>query len=171
MSHLVLIGLMGAGKSTVGRRCATRLGRPFVDTDDVVVTMAGMPIDELFDRYGEPHMREIERAAVVEVCASPEPLVIACGGGTVLDPENRRVLRASGVVVWLRASPDVLARRVGTGTSRPLLRDDPLGALRRLERLREPAYEAAAQCVLDTDELSPDEVATQVLAQFESVSA
>jgi shikimate kinase len=171
MTHLVLIGLMGAGKSTVGRRCATRLGRPFVDTDDVVVTMAGMPIDELFDRYGEPHMRDLERAAVAEVCASPEPLVIACGGGTVLDPDNRRVLRASGVVVWLRASAEVLAQRVGDGARRPLLRNDPIGTLQRLERLREPAYEAAAHCAVDTNDLDLDAAATQVLAQFESVSA
>jgi shikimate kinase len=89
----------------------------------------------------------------------------------VLDPDNRRVLRASGVVVWLRASAEVLARRVGTGANRPLLRDDPLGTLRRLERLREPAYEAAAHCILDTDEMDLDDVATQVLASFESVSA
>ena len=171
MSHLALVGLMGAGKSTVGRRCATRLGRPFVDTDDVIVTTAGQPITEIFAAGGEARFREIERSVVADVCASPEPLVIACGGGVVLDPDNRRVLRASAVVVWLRASAEVLARRVGSGASRPLLRDDPLGTLRRLERLREPAYEAAAHCVLDTEHLDLDDVATQVLAQFESVSA
>ena len=171
MSHLVLVGLMGAGKSTVGKRCAARLGRPFVDTDDVVVATAGQPIPEIFAAGGEARFREIERGVVADVAASPEPLVIACGGGVVLDPDNRRVLRASGVVVWLRASAEVLARRVGSGANRPLLADDPLGTLRRLERLREPAYEAAAHCVLDTDELDLDDVATQTLAQFESVSA
>jgi shikimate kinase len=171
MTHLVLVGLMGAGKSTVGRRCAARLERPFVDTDDLVLAVAGATIEEIFRNGGEPRFRELEKSVVADVCASPEPLVIACGGGTVLDPENRRVLRASGVVVWLRAPAEVLAQRVGTGATRPLLRDDPLGSLRRLERLREPAYEATAHCVVDTAGLNLDDVATQVLAQFESVSA
>src|SRR5689334_6272521 len=107
--HLALVGLMGAGKTTVGRRCATRLDRPFVDTDDVIATAAGQSIPEIFASGGEAHFRELERAAIADVCASPAALVIACGGGAVLDPENRRALRASGVVVWLRAPAEILA--------------------------------------------------------------
>jgi shikimate kinase len=166
-AHLVLIGLMGAGKSSVGRRCADRLGRPFVDTDDVVVTMTGMPFTEFFAQYGEPAFRDLERQAVADVSASPEPLVIACGGGTVIDPENRRRLRASGVVVWLRAPANVLAARVGNGESRPLLAGDPEAALRRLGAAREPAYEAAAHVSVDTDELDVDSVADAVITIYE----
>ena len=121
--HLVLVGMMGAGKTTVGRRCATRLGRGFVDTDDLVESTTGMRVAEIFETQGEPAFRELERVAVADACASPEPLVIACGGGAVLDPDSRRALRDAGLVVWLRAAPEVLSGRVGQdgGATRPLL--------------------------------------------------
>jgi shikimate kinase len=169
--HLVLIGLMGAGKTTVGMECARRLGRAFVDTDDLVQQTAHMTVEAIFADGGEPRFRELERGVVADVCASPEPLVIACGGGTVLDPENRRALRAAGIVVWLRAPAAVLLGRVGDGARRPLLRDDPAGALARLERLREPAYEAAAHVSVDTSDLSVAAVAGAVLAQFAEAAA
>jgi shikimate kinase len=171
MKHLVLIGLMGAGKTTVGRRCAARLGREFVDTDDVVTLNAAMAIEDIFRTGGEVHFRELERVAVADVCASPAPLVISCGGGAVLEPENRRVLRASGVVVWLRAPVAVLAARVGDGPSRPLLAGDPAAALGRLEKLREPMYESAAHCIVDTEVLDHEAVADAVIAAFEGVRA
>jgi shikimate kinase len=166
--HLVLIGLMGAGKTTVGLECARRLGRAFVDTDDLVTGTARMSVDEIFATGGEARFRQVEHDVVADVCASPEPLVVACGGGTVIDPENRRALRAAGIVIWLRAPADVLAGRVGDGTSRPLLRDDPGGSLARLERLREPVYEAAAHVEVDTEGFAVDAVAGAVLAAFES---
>jgi len=171
MKHLVLVGLMGAGKSTVGRACATRLGRPFVDTDALVEQQVGLTVDEIFRRDGESGFRVLERAVIADVCASPEPLVVACGGGAVLDPENRRALRDAGVVVWLRAPAATLARRVGNGSTRPLLRNDPEGALRRLEQLREPAYEAAAHLSVSTDGVAVDAVADTVLALFEEIAA
>jgi len=164
--HLVLIGLMGAGKTTVGRECARRLGRTFVDTDDVVTATARMSVEQIFAEAGETEFRRLEHAVVADVCASPEPLVVACGGGAVLDPENRRALRGAGIVVWLRAPAGTLAGRVGDGATRPLLRNDPIGALTRLERLREPAYEAAAHLTVDTDGRDVDTVATDVLAAF-----
>ena len=169
--HLVLIGLMGAGKTTVGLECARRLGRTFVDTDDVITRTAHMTVDGIFADGGEPRFRQIEHDVVADVSASPEPLVIACGGGTVLDPENRRALRAAGVVVWLRAPAATLLSRVGDGSTRPLLRDDPAAALARLERLREPAYEAAAHATVDTDELAVVAVAEAVLSVFEGAAA
>ena len=168
--HLVLIGLMGSGKTTVGIECARRLGRTFVDTDDLVTSAAHMTIDGIFAEGGEPRFRHIEHDVVVDVCASPEPLVIACGGGTVLDPENRRALRAAGVVVWLRAPAATLLARVGDGSNRPLLRDDPAGALARLERLREPAYDAAAHARVDTDALDVAAVAGAVLSAFDGAA-
>jgi shikimate kinase len=171
MSHLVLVGLMGSGKTTVGRRCAELLERPFVDTDDVVVTMTGMPFTEFFAAYGEPAFRELERQAVADVTASPAPLVIACGGGAVLDADNRRRLRASGTVVWLQAPVAVLAARVGDGASRPLLAADPPGALRRLAASREPAYEAAAHATVDTGDLGVDAAAQAVLDVLQAATA
>jgi shikimate kinase len=169
--HLVLVGLMGAGKTTVGAECAHRLGRPFVDTDDVIVQTAGMTVDEIFASGGEQEFRRLERAVVADVCASPEPLVVACGGGAVLDPGNRHALRAAGLVVWLRAPAATLAGRVGDGATRPLLRGDPPGALRRLERLREPAYEAAAHVTVDTEGLDVAAVADAVLSAFAGAAA
>ena len=165
--HLVLIGLMGAGKTTVGQVCAARLGRPFVDTDDLVVALAGMPIDELWTSQGETGLRALERQAVADACASPEPLVIACGGGAATDPENRRHLRDAGTVVWLRAPVDVLAARVADSSTRPLLASDPRGALARLEVMRAPAYEQAADVGVETGDGTVEEVADAVLAAFQ----
>lgn len=168
--HLVLIGLMGAGKTTVGLECARRLGRPFVDTDDLVTRADGRTVAEIFAGDGETRFRELERVAVADVCASPTLLVIGCGGGTVLDPENRRALRAAGVVIWLRAPAATLVARVGNGATRPLLRDDPARALARLERLREPTYEAAAHASVDTEGLDVAGAAGAVVSVFEGAA-
>jgi len=164
--HLVLVGLMGAGKTTVGARCAERLARPFVDTDDLIITRAAMPFDELWRTGGEPRFRELEREVIAEVSASPDPLVIASGGGAIVDPDNRRRLRGAGVVVWLRAPTAVLAARVGDGATRPLLAGDPEGALARLDAAREDAYSASADAVIDTEDRAVDEVADAVLDAF-----
>ena len=166
--HLVLVGLMGAGKTTVGERCAARLDRPFVDTDDLVETLAGRTVAELFTE-GEAAFRSFERAAVADACASPTPLVIACGGGAVLDPTSRRRLRDTSFVVWLRAEPHVLADRVhADGIDRPLLTDaGALPTLAHLADTRAPAYEAAADVAVTTEGRSPDAVATAVLEEFD----
>ena len=108
--HLVLVGLMGAGKTTVGEACAQRLGRAFVDVDQTVEAVAGRSVAEIFRTDGEAAFRDLERRAVADVAASPAPLVIACGGGAVLDTDSRRALRETGFVVWLRATPTELAR-------------------------------------------------------------
>lgn len=169
--HLVLVGLMGVGKSTVGARCASRLGREFVDVDEVIVLTAGKPVAEIFATEGEPAFRALESRAIADICASPLPLVIACGGGAVLDAENRRRVQDRGVVVWLTADPATLAGRVGGGsarTNRPLLAGDdaPVATLERLATLRAPAYEAAAHAVVDTAGRTVDEVADVVLEEF-----
>jgi shikimate kinase len=167
--HLVLVGLMGAGKTTVGRRCAAALDRGFLDTDELVEANTGISVPEIFERDGEAAFREYERAAVRDACASPVPLVIACGGGAVLDPGSRALLRARGTVVWLQASPEVLGARVGAGKDRPLLGGEQ-GAVTTLERLatmRAPAYEAAADVVVDTDGCSVAQVAERVLEEYE----
>lgn len=165
--HLVLIGLMGAGKTTVGELCASRLGRPFVDTDQLVEAGTGRSVAEIFTSDGEAAFRALEQQAVIDACESPQPLVIACGGGAVLDPESRKRLRGSGVVVWLRAAPAELAARV-----RDHLPDRPLlpapGAEQELERLTElrvAAYEATAHLAVDTDGRSIEDTVDTVLAE------
>lgn len=172
--HLVLIGLMGAGKTSVGERCAARLGRAFVDTDDLIRTNAGMSIPEIFEREGESGFRARERAAITDAVASPEPLVIACGGGAMVDAENRRAVGHDGFVVWLDAAPEVLAARVendGIG-SRPLLAGSSTTAtLARLAGDRAVAYSAAADVVVPTEDRDIEAVAVAVIAEFERAGA
>jgi shikimate kinase len=168
---LVLVGMMGAGKTSVGRECAAELSRPFVDTDELVEATAGLRVAEIFESQGESGFRALERVAVADVCASPEPLVIACGGGAVLDPDSRRLLRESGVVIWLRAEPSVLSGRVGaSGAVRPLLAGSGSApaavTLERLAELRADVYAAAAHVVVDTDDQSVAEVAAAVVRAF-----
>jgi shikimate kinase len=171
VKHLVLVGLMGAGKSTVGQACSMRLRRPFVDVDELVEANAARPVAEIFATDGEAVFRALERRALADACASPDPLVIACGGGAMGDPENRRTVRATGCVVWLTADPETLARRVGEGldrAQRPLLAGDdvPVATLERLATLRAPAYEAAAHATVDTGARDVDTVTDIVLEEY-----
>jgi shikimate kinase len=167
--HLVLVGLMGAGKSTVGQRCAELLDRAFVDTDELIVASAGVPFDDLWANEGEQGFRLRERLAVADAAASPTPLVISCGGGAVLDADNRRALRANGVVVLLTASSAALAARLSSDDSRPLLiGGDKTATLERLSALRQPAYEAAAHVQVDTEGRTVDEVADAVVEEYQA---
>jgi shikimate kinase len=171
--HLVLIGLMGAGKTTVGRACAAELGRGFVDTDELIGIRTGQTIPEIFASVGEAGFRAAERAAITDVVASPEPLVIACGGGAMVDAENRRTVRDE-FVVWLTADPAVLAARATaqTDVERPLLAGgDPGVMLRRLADQRAGAYEAAAHATVPTDGRSVAAVTASVLAAYREVDA
>jgi shikimate kinase len=166
--HLVLIGLMGAGKTTVGARCGDRLGRSVVDTDALVELTANASVSEIFARDGEAAFRSLERTAVADAVASPEPLVISCGGGAVTDPANRAALRNGSIVVWLDGPSDVLAARVAGDDGRPLLASgDRVATLDRLARTRADAYEAAADARVDTAGLTVDEVTDAVLARYE----
>ena len=165
--HLLLVGTMGAGKSTVGRLVADRLGWVHVDTDHEVERRAGMSVSEVFARRGEPAFRRLESDVLAAVLRRPGPSVVSVGGGAVLDPDNRAALAAGGTVVWLRARPDTLADRVGTGGDRPLLGGDVAGAgpaLVRIDGERRPLYQAVADEVIDVDDLEPDAVAGLVLA-------
>jgi shikimate kinase len=166
--HLVLVGLMGAGKTSTGRACAARLDRPFVDTDDVVVATAGVPFADLWSAEGEAGFRARERVAVRDAAASPDPLVIACGGGAVLDPGNRTALRETGFVVWLDAPAEAIAARLAHDHSRPLLAGgDRTATLTRLGEDRAAAYDAAADVRVDTGGRSVAEVADAVLEVYE----
>lgn len=160
--NIVLVGFMGSGKTSVGLELARRLGWEFVDTDALVERKAGRSIAEIFAQEGERTFRLLESEAVREA-ASRRGAVIATGGGAVLSPENREVLRSSGIVVFLNASADVLYRRVLHETHRPLLRvPDPVGRIRELLEARLPFY-VQADLVVETDGHTVEEVADEVL--------
>ena len=140
---IVLVGLMGAGKSTVGRRLAARLNLPFVDADSEIETAAGMSIPDIFERFGEPYFRDGERRVIARLMTGGKR-VIATGGGAFVDPDTRAAILARGYAVWLDASPAVLADRVSRRDTRPLLRGrDPLVVLEDLARVRNPFYALA----------------------------
>jgi len=162
--NLVLIGMMGSGKSTVGRLLADRLGRPFVDTDAAVERATGARVAETFDRVGERTFRALESEQVRKVAAL-RGQVVAVGGGAVLDPSNVTFLRATGDLVLLDARPEELAARVGDDQTRPLLAgtSDRIARLTTLRAARDEAYLAAAAHLVDTTGLPPEEVAQRVL--------
>jgi shikimate kinase len=162
--HLVLVGLMGSGKTTVGRIVADRLGRPFVDTDMLVEARAGRPVREIFTAEGETVFRDIEAEALRLAVEWPVPAVIAAAGGVVLREQNRNVLRESGArVIWLCAEPAVLAERVAAGPHRPLLDDDPAGVLRQMWEDRAPLYREVADAIVRVDGRSVHDVVEAVL--------
>jgi shikimate kinase len=159
--------MMGSGKSTVGRRVATRTGRRFVDLDAEIEAAAGCSIAEIFERDGEASFRRRESAALGELLAPDDPpRLIAAGGGAVLAAGNRRVMRARASVVWLKVAPDILGARLGSGEGRPLLADDPDATLRRLVEERECLYRDAADVVLETRLESVDDVASLVIERL-----
>ncbi|MGO9962223.1 MAG: shikimate kinase [Acidimicrobiales bacterium] len=161
--HVLLVGMMGAGKSTVGHLVADRMRRPFRDSDAEVERRTGKSVPAIFATRGEAAFRAEERAAVYGALASPVPSVISVAGGAVIDPGTRSRLRAAGVVVWLDATPQVLATRVGNGRGRPLLRGDPTGALKRLDARRRPVYRELSDVVVPVGGRRPEALAGDVV--------
>lgn len=147
---LVFIGLMGAGKSAVGRRVAARLGVPFIDADSEIEAAAGCSIQEIFDRHGEAVFRDGERR-VIERLLTTEPVhVLAAGGGAFMDADTRELIRQKAISVWLRADLDVMFKRVSRRSHRPLLKTrDPKRTLAELMEVRYPIY-ARADIVVDS---------------------
>ena len=146
---VVLVGLMGAGKSAIGRRLAARLGMPFVDADTEIERAAGCSISDIFEIHGEAAFRDGERRVIARLLARP-PHVLATGGGAFMDPETRAAIRASGISVWLRAELDLLVSRVSRRNDRPLLTGgEPRAILQRLMNERHPIY-AEADVVVES---------------------
>ena len=159
---VVLVGLMGAGKTSIGRRLAARLGLPFRDADAEIELAAGCSIPELFSRYGERAFRDGERR-VIRRLLSGDPLVLAFGGGAFIDADTRAVAREDAVSIWLRCPLPTLVRRVSLRDNRPLLADgDAADILQRLIAQRYPIY-AEADVIVDCGDESPDVTTTQVL--------
>lgn len=161
---LWLVGMMGSGKSTVGSRVAARLDLDFVDTDQLVAAVTESTITDLWTSRGEESFRRLESQMIASAAAG-EPVVVATGGGVVLDEANIVAMRDSGLVVWLKASPEALARRIGRDSKRPLLAasDDPVEALRSLLADREARYVEAAHAVVDTDDQPVSAIVERVL--------
>ena len=160
---VVLIGFMGTGKSKVGRILAKKLAWPHRDTDEAIAREAGLSPGDLIRERGEPAFRAVERA-VVKRLAAEDACVLSTGGGVPLDPESMIALESDAVVVWLKARPETILRRVGDARSRPLIdAEDPLGSIRRRLADREAVYGRAAFSI-DTDDLSAEAAADRILA-------
>jgi shikimate kinase len=162
--HLVLIGLSGAGKSSVGRALAARLGCPLVDLDEAIARRAGMSIEQIFEKLGEAQFRRMEATIFAETLDGP-PAVIATGGGAVVNDLSRLQALDSGLVVWLRVSPERAAERCARSEVRPLIQGDPVERLRGLLERREGVY-AQAHHSVETDGRSSDEVAEAIMSKL-----
>ncbi len=163
--RIALVGLMGAGKTRVGRLAAAALRWPFVDADRLVEEGAGCPVPEIFRREGEDGFRNRESEALAGLAARPAPFIVATGGGVVERPENRESLRRGFYVVWLRIDPVEAARRLAGDRGRPLLAEgDPDAVLDALARRRDPLYRDLARLILTTTvQTRPEDLRDELL--------
>lgn len=163
MSRVLLVGMMGTGKTTVGRALSTRTGWPYLDNDELLQRACGRTAPELLAAEGEPALRAAESAALTLVLGLPGPFIAGVAGGVVLDPADRaRLVASDATIIWLRATVATLAHRVGSGAGRSWLGDDPAAALTRLAATRDPLYAAVADQVVDVDTGTPNELAAQI---------
>ena len=163
-SHIVLVGMMGAGKSSVGRMLSRKLGRVLLDSDEMIEERTGRTVREIWEADGEPAFRELESDVLREAIASDTPSIIAAAGGVVLSADNRAVLKGAGAhVVWLLADVDLLLNRVKAGMHRPLLDEDPEGTLRTMYEERSELYQEVADAIVSVDNRSINDVAGAVL--------
>ncbi|HET6875579.1 MAG TPA: shikimate kinase [Acidimicrobiales bacterium] len=163
-ARVLLIGMMGAGKTTVGRLLAERVGWPYLDSDDEVERRTGRTVPQIWKEDGEAAFRKEESAVLAQACASTDPNVVSVAGGAVLDLDNRALIRRSGLVIWLRADVSTLVRRVGSGEGRPLLTGGPAAALTRLSVERAPVYAELADHVFEVDHSTPPQVVDGIIS-------
>jgi len=163
MKNVFLIGFMGCGKSTIAGLLSKRLGVAQVEMDEMIVQEQGMPITEIFEKYGEEHFRDIETDLVRRLQAQ-DGVVVSCGGGAVLREENRRMMKESGVIVWLTAEPATILERVKHSTNRPVLNGHMnVEYITELMERRRECYEAAADYCVATDGKSREEICEEIL--------
>ncbi|MBP5986137.1 MAG: shikimate kinase [Azonexus sp.] len=164
--NIYLVGLMGAGKTTVGRQLAKRLGRSFLDSDHEIVARTGVPIPTIFEIEGEEGFRRREAQTIYEVTEA-DNIVLATGGGVVINPENRRRLHETGWVVYLDVPPALLYERTRHDRNRPLLNvPDPMGRLEELHAARDPLYREAAHLVVDGSYLVASGIVQHLMREF-----
>ncbi|HYM33684.1 MAG TPA: shikimate kinase [Candidatus Cybelea sp.] len=162
---VVLVGLMGAGKTSIGRRLAQRIGLPFVDADSEIEAAAGCTIEEIFARHGEAAFRDGERRVMFRLLDGP-PLVLATGGGAFMDPGTRAKIQERGTSVWLKAELDVLLRRCLRRTNRPLLKQgEPREVLQKLMSERYPVY-AEADITVDSGDGPHEQVISAIIERL-----
>lgn len=162
---IVLVGLMGAGKSTVGRRLSRRLDMEFVDSDEEIERASAMKVSEIFERFGEASFRDGERRVIARLLQGP-PKVVATGGGAFINDETRRLILERCVAIWLQADIAILAERVSRRDDRPLLKDkDPLAVLTALAAVREPLY-AEAHIHVVSQPAPHDQTVEQIVARL-----
>ncbi len=160
--NIVLIGFMACGKTMVSRQLAGALGRERVSTDEMIEAQEGCSVRDIFSRFGEEHFRSLEQEAV-RSCAARKGLVIDCGGGVIMNKENLRLLKATGIVFFLNASPEAIYRRTKGRSDRPLLNvDDPLKKIKELLAVRDPHYRQA-QYIVDSNDDDIGKVAHEIL--------
>ena len=160
---VVLIGLMGAGKTNLGQRIASATGLPFIDTDSEIEKSAGYTIEEIFERFGEKEFRDGERRVIARLLQG-EPAVMATGGGSFMDPGTRRLIRQRGISIWLRADLELLHNRTKRRNHRPLIKNDnPKATLTRLIKERYPDY-GEADIIFDVSDEPASETAKKLLA-------
>lgn len=160
---IVLVGLMGAGKTTVGKRLAKRLGWRFVDADEEIEKAAGMSISDYFANYGEPAFREGERKVISRLLEESQPIVLATGGGAYMDAETRATIQEKAVGVWLKADLDLLVARTSRRNTRPLLKQgNPREILAKLMDERYPIY-AEADIAVETADIPHDQVVDRII--------
>jgi XRE family aerobic/anaerobic benzoate catabolism transcriptional regulator len=170
--RLALVGLRGAGKSTLGRRLAKRLKVPFIELDARIEAEAGLTIGQIFELHGERHFRRLEHEALARLASEGRPMVLAAGGGLVTDPENWSLLRSTFSTVWLSAEPeDHFARVLKQGDRRPMARSaDAMSELRAILDARRPLY-GLADLTVDTSRLSPSRAVGRIAGRFQHVAA
>ncbi len=160
---IVLVGLMGAGKSAIGRGLATKLDMPFLDADIEIEAAAGCTIEEIFETQGESYFRDGERRVIARILSGP-PVVLATGGGAYMDETTRDLIAKTGISVWLRADLDTLVRRTSKRSNRPLLKkNNPAKILKDLMKVRHPIYELS-DIVVDSNDGPPEDTVERVCA-------
>jgi shikimate kinase len=165
MKNIVLTGFMGTGKTAVGKELAQILGMKLIDVDTEIEKSEQITINEIFSQFGEPRFREIETAMIKRI-ASGRNLVISTGGGAVLKQENMDIVRESGVIVCLVASPETILKRTGTSNDRPLLKvENPLEKINQLLTFRKPFYEKA-DIMIDTENKTPLQIAEEIIEKM-----
>jgi shikimate kinase len=165
---IVMVGLMGCGKSAVGRRLAAKLGLAFIDADEEIERAAGKSIEDIFAEHGEAHFRDGERKVIARLLRSG-PQVLATGGGAFMSDETRQAIAESGISVWLQADLPVLMRRVAKRDNRPLLKtDDPEAVMRELMDTRYPVY-AKADITVESRDVPHDTIVADILERLARV--